>query len=158
MNSYGNNNSTSYSNGVRDDLVYAVDDNIGVTGIIAELGEACGKEVRVYSSGEEALEAFYRGQHQGQVPGLLISDQNMGGIDGLTLCEQVRKRFPETFRVILTGDMFDQEVYHRAVEDGTIHAYILKPCPPGSLTELLEGFRPASPMEVVVPFDKYINR
>lgn len=152
---YRHGNGTNYSNGEKENSVIVVDDNPDVTDVIADLGAACGKDVRKYGSGEEALMAFY----QGPTPGLLISDLSMPpGIDGLILCDEVRKKFPETFRVLLTGNLFDEERLREAVEDGTIHAYIFKPCPSGSLTELLGGFKPASPMELSVPIDDYINR
>jgi response regulator RpfG family c-di-GMP phosphodiesterase len=63
---------------------------------------------------------------------VLVSDMRMPGMDGVELLTQVRERFPDTVRVMLTGNA-DQQTAIEAVNQGAIFRFLNKPCE----TELL---------------------
>lgn len=72
-------------------------------------------------SGAQALELLE--QHHVHV---VISDMKMPQMSGAELLEQVAMKYPETFRVVLTG-YADIESTIKAVNQGKIHRYMQKP-------------------------------
>ena len=57
----------------------------------------------------------------------LLSDFNLGtDIDGLDLLQHARLSHPEIVRFLITGNR-DLEVATRAVNEGSVHRYFLKP-------------------------------
>ena len=68
---------------------------------------------------------------------VIVSDQRMPEMDGVTLLAEVRRRSPETVRLMLTGNA-DQETAQAAVNHGQVFRFLTKPCPPETLTEALE--------------------
>lgn len=76
-----------------------VDDDAQVRGVIARLLRGQGLDTVEIASGDAALEWLDR---QGEVP-LIISDIQMPGIDGLALLDEVRRRWPNTAVIMLTG-------------------------------------------------------
>lgn len=81
-------------------------------------------------SGAEALELLEAG-----VADVVVSDMRMPGMDGAALLEAVRKRWPVTVRVLLTG-YADQEQALRAAQ--AAHQFLRKPCDPAELRRALE--------------------
>jgi HD-like signal output (HDOD) protein len=77
-------------------------------------------EMEFASSGEEALRAM-----KTQTFDVIVTDMRMPGMDGAQLLEEVRRRSPETVRVVLSGQC-DREVVIRAI--GFTHQYVSKPC------------------------------
>lgn len=65
----------------------------------------------------------------------IVSDMRMPGMDGAQLLEHVRKRHPETARIILSG-YSDLEASMKAVKPA--QHYLVKPCTANILQELLE--------------------
>ena len=63
---------------------------------------------------------------------VIISDQQMPGINGLQFLAKARERSPESVRVMLTGNS-DQQTAIDALNQGNIFRFLTKPC---SLTEL----------------------
>ncbi|HKV73101.1 MAG TPA: HD domain-containing phosphohydrolase [Gemmatimonadales bacterium] len=76
-----------------------VDDDAQVRAVIAKLLRTQGLEAIEIESGESALEWLER---QGEVP-LIISDIQMPGLDGIALLDEVRRRWPNTAVIMLTG-------------------------------------------------------
>lgn len=68
---------------------------------------------------EEVLEA------NGQFA-LVLSDQRMPGYDGVKVLETVKKKFPESIRVLVTG-YSDYKDTIRAINESGINSYISKP-------------------------------
>jgi two-component system probable response regulator PhcQ len=67
---------------------------------------------------------------------VVISDEQMPGISGSEFLSKVRKQYPHTIRMILSGQT-SLEAAVRAINDGEVHRFFLKPCNP---TDLLFTF------------------
>src|ERR1700723_2871936 len=61
---------------------------------------------------------------------VIVSDMRMPGMDGWQLLAEVKKRYPQTVRLVLSGHA-DPSSVMRAV--GTAQLYLAKPCESGSL-------------------------
>ena len=81
------------------------------------------------NSGPAALEAMRE-----QPFDVVISDMRMPGMDGAELLAQVRERYPEVVRIILSGHA-DTNAIMRAF--GVTHQYLSKPCPPEVLKNVV---------------------
>lgn len=57
---------------------------------------------------------------------ILLSDIDMPGMSGTALVAQVRKRFPDVIRILMTG-RGSMDSAMRAINDGEVHRYLLKP-------------------------------
>jgi HD-like signal output (HDOD) protein len=77
-------------------------------------------EMEFANSGEEALRAMEVRNYD-----VIVTDMRMPGMDGARLLEEVRRRSPQTVRVVLSGQC-DREVVIRAI--GFTHQYVSKPC------------------------------
>ncbi len=86
------------------------------------------------TSGPEALELMRR---QGPFA-VIIADMRMPGMDGIELLARVREEFPDTVRMMLTGNA-DQDTAIRAVNEGHIFRFMNKPCPPELLERNIEA-------------------
>lgn len=82
-------------------------------------------EIHFAGSGPEALALL------AELPmDVVISDARMPGMDGPTFLEEVRRRWPGTVRMILSGHS-DREYVMRAVKPA--HQFLSKPCSPEEL-------------------------
>ncbi|GGD05842.1 response regulator [Aquisalinus flavus] len=57
---------------------------------------------------------------------LIIADMQMPGMNGIELLQQVRRRWPEVRRVMLTGNS-DQDTAMAAINDGHVMRFLRKP-------------------------------
>lgn len=71
-------------------------------------------------SGEAALKLLEEKKYD-----VIVSDQKMPGVEGLTLLSIVRSKFPEMKRVMLSAQVH-ANVFHEA--ESVAHKYISKPC------------------------------
>lgn len=69
---------------------------------------------------------------------VVVSDMRMPGMDGASFLKQVLHAFPETTRILLTGDPGRDTSVH-AVNEGQIFRYLTKPCPPDQLKAAVEA-------------------
>ncbi|MCC5023297.1 MAG: response regulator [Candidatus Synoicihabitans palmerolidicus] len=67
---------------------------------------------------------------------VVVADMTMPRMRGVVLLEKVRQLFPETVRVMLTGNA-DQVTAVDAVNRGQVFRFIHKPCPAESLLPIL---------------------
>lgn len=67
---------------------------------------------------------------------VIVSDMRMPGLSGLQLLQRVKQRWPDTVRVMLTGNA-DQQTAIDAVNEGSIFRFLTKPCPPERLAATL---------------------
>ena len=88
-------------------------------------------------SGEEALEVL---KNDGPFT-LIVSDMRMPGMDGVQLLSRVKDMYPDTVRIMLTGNA-DQETAVAAANTGQIFRFLNKPCSTATLaTALALGVR-----------------
>jgi CheY-like chemotaxis protein len=72
---------------------------------------------------------------------VVVSDQRMPQMTGIALLREVHKAFPDIVRIMLTGNA-DQQTAIEAVNNGHIHRFLTKPCPPATiLNAVQEGLR-----------------
>jgi response regulator RpfG family c-di-GMP phosphodiesterase len=85
-------------------------------------------------SGMEALEHFRtKGPYA-----LLLSDMNMPGMKGIELLEHVRALYPDTVRLMLTGNA-DRQTAIEAVNRGQVFRFLGKPAAHEALLDALEA-------------------
>jgi response regulator RpfG family c-di-GMP phosphodiesterase len=85
-------------------------------------------EVHTAASGSEALEIL---KNEGPFA-VIVSDMRMPLMDGIQLLAAVKDQYPETVRMMLTGNA-DQETAIEAVNKGQIFRFLNKPCPTSTL-------------------------
>lgn len=85
-------------------------------------------DVLTAESGADALALL---ETAGEVD-LVISDQRMPGMTGVELLSIIAERSPETMRIVLTG-YTDAEPMVRAINEGAIYRFLLKPWNPDEM-------------------------
>jgi len=63
---------------------------------------------------------------------VVISDEQMPGMPGSKLLTLVRQKYPRAIRMILSGQA-SLEAAVRAINEGEVHRFFLKPCNPADL-------------------------
>jgi len=103
--------------------VLFVDDELNVLKSIKRQFRKVDFRVDFAQSGEEALEKFKTsGPYM-----VVISDMRMPEMDGVQLLSQIKKIFPDTVRLMLTGNG-DQEIAVQAINEVGIFRFLTKPC------------------------------
>ena len=87
-------------------------------------------EMSFASGGEEALRRLDETPFD-----VIVTDMRMPGMDGASLLEIVRERFPGIIRIVLSG-YFDTGTALRAVP--LAHQFLVKPCDPRRLQSMIE--------------------
>lgn len=80
-------------------------------------------KVVVAESGDEALSIL---KDKGPFA-VIVSDMRMPGMDGVQFLSKAKDSFPDTVRIMLTGNA-DQETASEAVNAGQIFRFLTKPC------------------------------
>ena len=106
--------------------ILLVDDEVRVLESLQRLLED-DFDVHLANSADEAMSVLAEEWIQ-----LVISDQRMPGISGVDFLKEVRQRFPEVIRMIISG-YTDSEDIITALNDAGIHQYITKPWDPDNL-------------------------
>ena len=104
-----------------------VDDEPNVTDALKRALRREPYEILTATSGPAALELLAR-QHVDVV----ISDEQMPGMSGSVFLSTVRKQYPHTIRMILSGQA-SLEAAVRAINEGEVYRFFLKPCNPTDL-------------------------
>ena len=102
--------------------VLIVDDEQAILNTLRRLLRNEGYEIFVVRSGNKALQVL---ETLGSVD-LLVTDFRMADMTGIQLLEQVRERWPETQRVMLTG-YSEVGTILDAVNRGSVYKYLVKP-------------------------------
>ena len=126
-----------------------VDDNCTNRRILQILLSRWGLKAAAVASGEEALAELLSAQGNGEPYELILTDMHMPGMDGFTLCEQVRHH-PElsTATIMMLTSAAHQGDAERCQKLG-VNAYLLKPIRQSELREamlrVLSGAQRAKP-------------
>lgn len=87
-------------------------------------------EMSFAPGGEEALAVLAKEHFD-----VVVSDMRMPGMDGAALLSEVKRQYPETVRIVLSGHS-EKETVLRSV--GPTHQYLAKPCDPKKLVEVID--------------------
>jgi response regulator RpfG family c-di-GMP phosphodiesterase len=101
--------------------ILCIDDEPNILASLVRVFRPHGYVVTTGTSGDEALAMLER-----EPADIVISDMRMPGMDGTAVLEQVRARWPDTVRLLLTGHS-DIDATIGAINRGEIHRYIGKP-------------------------------
>ena len=69
---------------------------------------------------------------------VIVADMQMPGMNGVEFLTQVEQRYPDTVRIMLTGNA-DQKTARDAVNKGHIFRFLTKPCPSEELIPALKA-------------------
>ncbi len=69
---------------------------------------------------------------------VILSDMRMPGMDGIAFLAEVRRRAPDTVRIMLTGNA-DLQTCIDSVNQGHIFQFLTKPCAPETMSRALEA-------------------
>lgn len=113
--------------------VLIVDDSVSVRAMLRRTLSDAGHAVREAKDGIEALAAL-----GAEVPDVVITDVNMGEMDGITLVRRIRERFPRAVLpvLVLTTEAGD-ELKARGREAGAT-GWLVKPFEPARIRAVLE--------------------
>ncbi|HVY23352.1 MAG TPA: HD domain-containing phosphohydrolase [Steroidobacteraceae bacterium] len=92
-------------------------------------------EVHTATSGAVALKSLI---DMGAAPAVVISDMRMPVMDGATFLKQVMHLYPETTRILLTGEP-GREAAVDAINKGQIFRFLTKPCAPDQLRAAVDA-------------------
>jgi thioredoxin reductase (NADPH) len=130
-------------------VILAVDDDISVLeAVVQDLRRQYGEHYRILraGSGQAALDTCDQLKARGDDVALIVSDQRMPGMTGVTLLERVQSIYPDARRALLTA-YADTEAAIQAINSARIHYYLTKPWDPPEerlypvLTDLLDSWR-----------------
>jgi DNA-binding NtrC family response regulator len=102
--------------------VLIVDDEPATREVLKEAFSAEPYDVLTAVSADEALALLAR-----QPVSVVISDEKMPGLTGSEFLSIVRKKYPDTIRMILTGHA-ELHSAIRAINEGEIYRFFTKPC------------------------------
>jgi two-component system, probable response regulator PhcQ len=115
-----------------DSAILLVDDEPHVTEALSRHFSKRRFQVLRASSAAEAYRIL--DQHSVDV---VVSDERMPGESGSQFLAGVRRRFPNTIRIILSGQA-SLEAAVRAINEGEVYRFFLKPCNPTDLLVTIE--------------------
>lgn len=113
-------------------LLFVDDEPQVLEGIQRLLGKTF--QIETAAGGPEALSKL---EHRGPFA-VVVCDMRMPEMDGIRLLSKIKVDFPETIRIMLTGNS-DQETAMRAVNEGNIFSFLTKPCDEEVLTKTLNA-------------------
>ena len=116
-----------------DDKILFVDDEQNLLdGIRRELFDSY--DITTALGGEEGLKIL---KAEGPFS-VVVSDMRMPVMDGATFLSIVNEKYPESVKIMLTGNT-DQETAIKAVNEGNIFQFLNKPCPTDMLKNILDA-------------------
>lgn len=91
---------------------------------------------------EFAVDTALGGEHglsllasQGPYP-VIVADMRMPGMDGILFLSKVKETYPDSVRIMLTGNA-DQQTAINAINEGNIFRFLTKPCPQETMVKTL---------------------
>jgi two-component system response regulator FlrC len=113
--------------------ILVVEDDIALQEAIVDTLELSGLHTIAASSGEQALECLAKQRFD-----MVISDVNMGGMDGHQLLNEIKKLYPFLPVLLITAyGSIDRSV--RAIQAGAVD-YLVKPFDPSTLIDLVSRY------------------
>jgi CheY-like chemotaxis protein len=91
-------------------------------------------QVLIAHDGQSALRLL----REKGAPAVIVSDMRMPVMDGATLLKHVKQLYPETTRILLTGEP-GRDAAISAVNEGQIFRFLTKPCPPDQLRAAIDA-------------------
>lgn len=91
-------------------------------------------KVHVADGGEPALDLLH---NEGPFS-VVVSDMRMPGMDGAQFLAAVKNYWPDTTRILLTGQA-DMDSAISAVNEGNIFRFLTKPCPQDDLCRMIDA-------------------
>lgn len=101
--------------------ILLVDDEPNVIKALTRVFEEENYQIVAAADGKQALETLNREPVQ-----LIVSDFKMPGMDGAELLSRVKNAWPDTIRIMLTGQA-DTAAVMGAINQGAVYKFILKP-------------------------------
>jgi FixJ family two-component response regulator len=111
----------------RGPIVSIVDDDAGMRTSLTDLLDSVGCQSRCFDSSEQFLSC-----DAAQTSDLVITDIQMGKLDGLGLLNHLRNTLGSSVPVIVITALTDEELQHRAAAEGCF-AFLRKPFDPDTL-------------------------
>lgn len=109
-----------------------VDDEPNILNALRRLFRPLGYKIHTADGGSEGLALLEQ-----EPVDLVISDMRMPNMDGAQFLEQVRQRWPDTMRILLTG-YADVSSTIAAINKGEIYRYVTKPWDDNDITLLVK--------------------
>jgi serine phosphatase RsbU (regulator of sigma subunit)/CheY-like chemotaxis protein len=110
-------------------VILCVDDERSVLDTLSQqIVGALGKEfeIEVAQSGEEAMELVKQLEQEGLSIAVVLSDQIMPGMKGDEFLIRLHKLYPETLKILLTGQA-SLEAVQNAINNANLYRYLSKP-------------------------------
>ncbi|ALI08584.1 MULTISPECIES: HD domain-containing phosphohydrolase [Pseudomonas] len=106
---------------VKKPVVLLVDDEESILNSLRRLLRSQPYEILLADSGAKALEILKE-----RPVDLVMTDARMPNMDGATLLAEIRKLYPSTLRILLTG-YADVDMMTKAINEGQLYRYLSKP-------------------------------
>lgn len=103
--------------------------------ILASLQRSLGRHLNLSTAGGGA-QALALMRRDGPFA-VVVTDMRMPSMGGIQLLREVDREFPDTLRVVLTGNA-DQQNAIESVNSGHIHRFLTKPCPPATILHAVQ--------------------
>ncbi len=114
--------------------ILIVDDEVLLAASLRRVLQRAGYEVSTVRSGEDALALL-----EVEAVSLVISDMLMPGMSGLELLAAIRDRWPQTTRLLFSGNFVEGEA---TINQPVFHAWLPKPWDNAQLVALISRFFP----------------
>lgn len=126
------------TNNLKQKVVVLVDDEAGVRSAMKLLLEAFGYTVEAYASANEALASRYctPGTPSSELPGVIVSDVRMPGLDGFEFLNTIRRGGSNTPFILVSGHASKDELA-RGLALGA-QGFLSKPYDPNDLCGLID--------------------
>ncbi|MCY0386036.1 response regulator [Robbsia sp. Bb-Pol-6] len=123
--------------------VLAVDDSVAMRHILEATLNAGGYATTLATDGRDALAKALAAVAAERRFDLILTDQNMPGLNGLELIRALRELSPYVDTPILLLTTEDSDAFKEAARDAGASGWLLKPLDPGVLTDVLTSVREA---------------
>jgi len=121
---------------MKKDKLLLVDDEPNLTSALVRSLDRTKFEIFTADSAQKGLMIL-----AGNEIDVIVSDERMPGMTGSQFLSEVRKQWPNTIRMILSGQA-DLEAAVRAINEGEVYRFLLKPCHPKELEmTILQGLQ-----------------